>query len=91
MTPIVAEKNVTAHSPAKIIGLDKLMAERIFAFAKNEAGVVEAAMDTMTIKYTIKVASMAQSVPLGIVVLGFFKSPDMEAPAKMPDVALLPY
>ncbi len=71
-----------------MIGLDKLMAERIFAFAKNEAWVVEAAMDTRTTKYTIKVASMAQSVPLGIVVLGFFKSPDMEAPAKMPDVAL---
>jgi hypothetical protein len=50
--------------------------------------VVEAAIDTMTTKYTIKVANMAQSVPFGMVVLGFFKSPDMDAPAKMPDVAL---
>lgn len=31
---------------------------------------------------------MAHSVPFGMALLGFFKSPDIDAPAKMPDVAL---
>lgn len=30
---------------------------------------------------------MAHSVPLGMALLGFFRSPDMDAPAKIPDVA----
>lgn len=30
---------------------------------------------------------MAHSVPLGIALLGFFRSPDIDAPANMPDVA----
>lgn len=89
ITPMVAEKKVTAHSPANMIGLDKLMADRIFEFAKKDSCVVEAAMETRTTKYTAKVENMAQSVPLGMALLGFLKSPDMDAPAKMPDVALL--
>ena len=36
----------------------------------------------------MNVVNVAQRVPLGIALLGFLRSPDMEAPAKIPDVAL---
>jgi len=39
----------------------------------------------------MNVVNMAQSVPLGIDLLGSLRSPDIDAPAKMPDVALRAY
>lgn len=41
----------------------------------------------MTSKYATNVDNMAHRVPIGIALDGFRRSPDMEAPAKMPDVA----
>ena len=35
----------------------------------------------------MKVESMAQRVPVGMALLGFLRSPDMEAPANIPEVA----
>lgn len=87
--PIKAEKKVTAHSPASMIGEDKFVSERTLLLASRESRLVVAAMDRTTTKYTMNVVNMAQSVPFGIALLGFLRSPDMDAPAKMPDVALM--
>ena len=87
MTPIRAEKKVVAHSPAKIKGAQILVSWMILGFPRKEAWVVLDASDTITSTYAIKVDSMAHNVPTGIALLGFFRSPDMEAPAKMPEVA----
>jgi hypothetical protein len=44
-------------------------------------------MAKMTSVYVIKVKARPERVPLGIDLLGFFRSPDMLAPAKIPPVA----
>lgn len=49
--------------------------------------LVLAAKEKITSRYEIRVESIAQSVPLGIALLGFLRSPDIEAPAKIPEVA----
>jgi len=49
--------------------------------------VVLAAIERATTRYAIQVVSIAQRVPRGIAWLGFLKSPDIEAPANIPDVA----
>lgn len=59
------------------------------AWLRSEARVVLAAMDNITIKYTMKVVKVAHRVPFGMALLGDFKSPESEAPARMPAVALI--
>src|SRR3569833_3370582 len=58
-----------------------------FSFRSRDPRVVDAANDRMTTRYAKKVDSIAQRVPLGIDLLGFRRSPDMDAPANMPLVA----
>lgn len=53
-------------------------------FRSKEPCEVLAASDKMTRKYAMKVVRIAQRVPTGIDLLGAFRSPDMEAPAKIP-------
>jgi len=48
--PINAEKNVTAHSPARMMGGDRLVRGMTFALARNDSCVVLAAMDRTTMK-----------------------------------------
>jgi hypothetical protein len=83
-----AEKKVTAHSPARIIGAYKLVRDITLLLARKDSWVVAAAMERMTVKYAMNVVRVAHNVPCGIALLGFLKSPDMEAPANIPEVAL---
>ena len=86
--PMRAENTVTAHSPARITGADKLVKGTMLTFARSDFRAMVHAMERATKKYTMKVVSMAHRVPLGMALLGLLRSPDMDAPAKMPDVAL---
>jgi hypothetical protein len=88
MIPINDEKTDTAHSPARMRGADRFVKGITSGFATKEECVVLKAIENMTTKYTTKVVSMAHRVPFGIILLGSLRSPDMDAPAKMPEVAL---
>ena len=48
MTPMRVEKKVTAHSPAKMIRGDRLVAAMMFGCRRNEPWVMLAAMEKMT-------------------------------------------
>jgi hypothetical protein len=87
MTPIKAEKKVVANSPAKIPGGQMLVSWIMLGFRRNEWCLVLDAKETITSRYARKVDNIAQSVPRGMALLGLRRSPDMEAPAKIPDVA----
>lgn len=87
MKPIKAEKNVTAYSPARMIGGQNLMAEMMFSFRRREACVMLAANERIPTIYTTSVVSMAQSAPWRLDLLGLRRSLDIEAPAKRLDVA----
>jgi hypothetical protein len=85
--PIRAEKKVVATSPAKMMGGQMLVSCITFPLWTKDECVALEANDKITVVYAIKVVNIAHSVPTGMSFDGFRKSPDMEAPAKMPDVA----
>ena len=55
--------------------------------AYNVSLVTVAAIENITARYMKNVRAMPANVPVGIETLGFFRSPDILAPAKMPAVA----
>lgn len=88
LMPIRAEKPVTAHSPAKITFRDKLVSGMMLVLERSDSCVMLDAIDRTTMKYTMNVDKVAHNVPFGMALLGFLRSPDMDAPAKIPAVAL---
>lgn len=59
----------------------------IFRFLYKLSRLIVAPIDKMTRVYATKVNMRPCKVPLGIDLLGFFRSPDILAPAKIPAVA----
>jgi len=74
MTPINVEKKVVANSPDRTRIPEMLVSWMTLRSAMNEALVVVAAMAKMTEVYETKVKARAHKVPLGIALLGCFKS-----------------
>lgn len=87
MTPINVEKKELANSPARMTSPETLVSWMTLAFLVKEDLVIVAAMARITNVYSTKVVAKPYSVPLGIDLLGFRKSPDMLAPANIPPVA----
>lgn len=96
ITPIKAEKNDVANSPSKIkspeifvyqsvswvlaIWKRKLTSCIMFKSLYMESREIEAPIDKITKVYVMNVKRSPCSVPLGIDLLGFRRSPDILAP-----------
>lgn len=82
-----ADESVAANTPALISPTDHAMSPMMKLFATSSPCGRVPPKSTAITRYTAPVTAMAVIVPIGRDLAGFFKSPDMFAPAMMPVTA----